>query len=110
MGLIVSATSKINTFRDFYLPGSPNDSRLLHADASDRIFVHPSHLCQGYEQNIFLEDDITLILIDQTITQAVMVDAPDYGNSIEFEFQLAGLGGAASRFCHGSRFARGSGF
>lgn len=104
MGLIVSATYKINTFRDFYLPGSPNDSRLLHSDASDKVFVHPSHLCQGYEQSIFLEDDMTLILIDQTITQAVMVDAQDYGNSIEFEFQLAGLGAGYCSFmphlCH----------
>lgn len=97
-------TSKISTFRDWYLPGSPNDSRLLHSDVSDRIFVYPSHLCRGYEQNIFLEDDIDLVLIDQTITQAVMVDAPDYGNSIEFEFQLAGLGAGYGAFmphlCH----------
>lgn len=81
---------KINHIRHWNLPGSPNDPRLLHSDPSDAVFVHPNHLCQGYGQEIRLQDDITLNIIDRRLTQAVLMDAPRYGHSIEFEFQLAG--------------------
>lgn len=86
----MSATSRIQNCRDWYLPGSPKDVRLLHSDPSDRIYVYPSPVCQGYKQHIFLEDDIGLVLIDYALNQAVMMDAPSYGNSLEFEFNLAG--------------------
>ncbi|MEO1126370.1 MAG: AraC family transcriptional regulator [Cyanobacteria bacterium J06639_16] len=82
--------AKINHIRHWNLPGSPDDPRLLHSDPSDVVFIYPDHLCQGYSQEIRLQDDITLGIIDRTLTQAVMMDAPRYGHSIEFEFQLAG--------------------
>ncbi|MCG8362025.1 MAG: hypothetical protein MJA27_01680 [Pseudanabaenales cyanobacterium] len=52
----------LNHWDDWLLPGSPSDTRLFHADASDRIFVYPSHLGQGYFQEILLRDDLTLFI------------------------------------------------
>ena len=81
---------QIKTFQDWYLVGSPDDPRLLHSDPSDRVQIYPSYFGQGYKQIIFLDDDIGLVLIDQTIIQEAMVNVPSYGNSLEFEFNLAG--------------------
>ena len=70
------------------LPGDPSDSRLLHSDPSDRIFVYPSHLGYGYRQQIPLRDDLTLVILDYTLTQNVVIDAPDSDDRLKFEFQL----------------------
>lgn len=70
------------------LPGDLSDSRLLHSGPSDRIFVYPSHLGDGYRQQIPLRDDLTLVILDYTLTQNVVIDAPDSGDRLKFEFQL----------------------
>ncbi|MEM0981451.1 MAG: AraC family transcriptional regulator, partial [Cyanobacteria bacterium P01_H01_bin.58] len=87
---MMALVSPTKTGQGWHLPGSPDDPRLMNSDPSDQIYVYPSHFCQGYRQQIFLEDDISLVFIDQTLTQAVMTDAPRYGSSLEFEFNLAG--------------------
>lgn len=72
------------------LPGSPSDPRLLHADPSDCVLVYPPHLGQGYRQNILLGDDLRLTILDYTLRQDVIADAPDEGTCLKFEFCLAG--------------------
>lgn len=80
----------LNHWEDWLLPGNPSDSRLLHSDASDRILVCPSHLGQGYIQEILLRDDLALIILDYTLNQDVVIDASGESSRLEFEFQLAG--------------------
>ncbi|MEL6381153.1 MAG: AraC family transcriptional regulator [Cyanobacteria bacterium J06626_18] len=81
---------KSNQGSDWLIPGSPDDPRLLHVDASDRILVCPPSLGYGYRQEIPLRDDLRLIIIDYTFHQDVVVDAIGDGDRIEFEFHLAG--------------------
>lgn len=88
----------LNHWEDWLLPGSPSDSRLLHSDASDRILVCPTHLGQGYIQEILLCDDLALIILDYTLNQEVVIDAPGESSRLEFEFQLAGPGAGYSFF------------
>ncbi|MEM1256422.1 MAG: AraC family transcriptional regulator [Cyanobacteria bacterium P01_H01_bin.21] len=80
----------LDHWNDWLEPGSSNDSRLLHADPSDRILVCPSHLGQGYFQEIVLRDDVTLFIHDFTLNQDIIIDAPDESNRLEFAFHLAG--------------------
>ncbi|MEM0981120.1 MAG: helix-turn-helix transcriptional regulator [Cyanobacteria bacterium P01_H01_bin.58] len=75
---------------DWLLPGSPSDSRLLHADASDRILVCPDHLGQGYFQEIVLRDDVSLFIHDHVLHQDLVVDTQSSGDRLEFAFTLAG--------------------
>ena len=76
--------------RDWLLPGHPSDSRLLHPDASDRVFVCLSELGHGYLQEIPLRDDLTLVIVDYTPHRDLVIDAIGEGDRIEFEFHLAG--------------------
>ena len=89
----------LNHWQDWLEPGSPNDLRLLHADSSDRILVCPSHLGQGYIQEIPLQDDLTLFILDYTLNQDVVIDAPGECNLLEFTFHLASLEAGYSFFC-----------
>ncbi|MEM9771567.1 MAG: helix-turn-helix transcriptional regulator [Cyanobacteria bacterium P01_D01_bin.73] len=73
---------------DSLQPGTPSDTRLFHADSSDRIRICPSHLGQGYYQYIPLQDDVTLVILDYTLEQDVAVDATGPGDSLEFTFHL----------------------
>ena len=79
----------LNHWKNGLLPGSPNDSRLLHSDPSDRILVYPSCLGQGYRQEIWLRDDLSLFILDYTLSQDVIFDALGKGDYLKFEFQLA---------------------
>jgi len=88
----------LDHWQDWLLPGTPNDPRLLHADGCDRIYVCPPHLGQGYIQEIPLQDDVSLVIIDYTLTDDVIIDAPGEGNRLEFEFQLAGPEAGCSLF------------
>ncbi|MEM9808850.1 MAG: AraC family transcriptional regulator [Cyanobacteria bacterium P01_D01_bin.56] len=90
--------ARIEHTRDWNIPGSSEDPRLLHSDPSDVVFIHPEHICQGYSQEICLQDDICLVIIDRAITQPVMMDRRGYGNCIEFEFELAGPNAGYSFF------------
>lgn len=88
----------LNHWSDWLKPGSPDDSRLLHSDASDRIHICPPHLGQGYIQEILLRDDLTLIILDYTLTQEMVIHKPGESSRLEFEFQLAGPDAGYSLF------------
>ena len=83
----------LNHWRDWLLPGSPSDSRLFHSDSSDRILVCPSHLGQGYFQEILLQDDLTLFICDYTLNQDVLVDVSSERERLELVFQIGSNAG-----------------
>ena len=80
----------LNHWEDWLLPGSPSDTRLLHADASDRVLVCPSDLGQGYFQEILLRDDLVLFIHDYTLNQDLVTDVQSEGDRLEFDFPLVG--------------------
>ncbi|MEO0537491.1 MAG: AraC family transcriptional regulator [Cyanobacteria bacterium P01_A01_bin.123] len=86
----------LNHWDDWLEPGSPNDSRLLHADASDRILVCPAHLGQGYFQEILLRDDVSLFIHDHMFNQDLVMDIQSQGDLLEFAFSVAGAGAGYS--------------
>ena len=77
---------------DWLETGSPSDSRLLHADAADRILTCPTHLGQGYFQEILLRDDLSLFIHDHEFAQDLVMDMQGNGDRLEFAFPLAGPG------------------
>ncbi|MBE9103328.1 helix-turn-helix transcriptional regulator [Vacuolonema iberomarrocanum] len=83
---------------DWFVPGSPSDSRLFHADDADQIEVCPSQLGQGYCQAIPLQDDLAILIHDYTLNQYRVVDSPGESNCLEFEFRLAGRDAGYSSF------------
>ncbi|MEM9485416.1 MAG: helix-turn-helix transcriptional regulator [Cyanobacteria bacterium P01_F01_bin.116] len=89
----------VNHHEDWLLPGSPDDSRLFHADSSDEILLYPAHIGQGYRQNIKLRDDLTLVIMNYVINREVIINSPSgQGVMTKFEFPLSGVGGPYSRF------------
>ncbi|ASC72648.1 AraC family transcriptional regulator [Halomicronema hongdechloris C2206] len=80
----------LNHWQDWLLPGNPDDTRLLHADGCDRIYVCPPHLGRGYIQEIPLQDDLSLFIVDYALTNDLVIDVPGESPHIEFEFLLAG--------------------
>ncbi|MEL6401228.1 MAG: AraC family transcriptional regulator [Cyanobacteria bacterium J06626_4] len=88
----------VEHYENWLLRGSSDDSRLWHADPSDQILLYPSHVGQGYRQNIPLRDDLTLVIMDYRINRDVMFlpHSPTVG--AKFEFPLAGGTGQPSRF------------
>ena len=83
---------------DWLEQGSYMDSRLLHSDKSDRILVCPSHLGQGYVQQIKLSEDLTLEIFDYTLSRDVVIEAASVGNPLKIEFQLSGADAEYSFF------------
>ncbi|MEL6381152.1 MAG: helix-turn-helix transcriptional regulator [Cyanobacteria bacterium J06626_18] len=77
----------LNHWEDWLLPGSPSDSRLFHADTSDQVLVYPANLGRGYRQKIRLRDDLTLVILDYTLTQDVITHSLDAGDYLKFEFR-----------------------
>ena len=86
----------LNQWDDWLVSGSPSDSRLFHADASDRILVCPDHLGQGYFQEILLRDDLSLFIHDHVFDQDLVMDVQSNGDRLEFAFTLAGSGAGYS--------------
>ncbi|MEM6425249.1 MAG: AraC family transcriptional regulator [Cyanobacteria bacterium P01_D01_bin.128] len=80
----------LSRWDEWFDVGSWQDPRLLHADPSDRILVCPTALGDGYYQNIFLEDNITLVILDYRLHDDLVLDVAGECDRIEFEFQLAG--------------------
>ena len=80
----------LSRWDEWFDAGSWQDPRLLHADPSDRILLCPSALGDGYYQNIFLEDNITLVILDYRLHDDLVLDVAGECDRIEFEFQLAG--------------------
>ena len=79
----------LNYWQDALNSGNPNDSRLLHSDISDLIWIYPPHLGQGYRQKILLRDNLSLEIIDYTLQQDVLIDLPGQRDRLVFEFELA---------------------
>ncbi|MEM9007524.1 MAG: helix-turn-helix transcriptional regulator [Cyanobacteria bacterium P01_F01_bin.86] len=88
----------LDHWNDWLLPGSSGDSRLLHTDVSDRIRVCPAHLGEGYFQEIKLRDDLTLVILDYTLNQNVVLDGADQGDCLELTFHLSSLSAGQSFF------------
>ncbi|WP_049783740.1 helix-turn-helix transcriptional regulator [Acaryochloris marina] len=80
----------LNRMSDWRLPGHTNDTRLHHADTSDDVQVIAPHLGQGYMQEIFLRDDLSLMILDYTLDRPLLLDGAGDSNIAEFEFQLEG--------------------
>ena len=78
----------LNHREDWLLPGSPDDSRLFHADPSDQILLYPSFVGQGYRQKIQLQDDLTLVIMDYVLNSNVLFDIPGENACTKFEFPL----------------------
>jgi len=79
-------------------PGDLDVPTVLHSDRDDVIQVCPAHLGQGYVQEIPLREDLSLVIIDYTLHQPLLVDAPGDRGLLEFEFQLAGSAPGQSFF------------
>ena len=88
----------LEQWSDWLKPGNKSDSRLLHSDKSDRIFVCPPNFGRGYYQEIFLQDDLTLVINDYTLDRDLVIDAPSQNNLLEFEFRLEGADAGYSFF------------
>ena len=82
----------LHDWDDWLEPGSPNDSRLFHADVSDRILVCPAHIGQGYFQEILLRDDLSLVIHDYILNQDLITAPLSQGDGLEFNFPLTGPG------------------
>ena len=95
----------LNQWSDWLEPGSPNDSRLLHSDKSDRILVCPSHLGQGYRQEIPLRDDLSLVIENYRLDRNLIIDIPSHNSFVAFGFPLTGADARHSLFdvCFGLR-------
>ncbi|MEL6332145.1 MAG: hypothetical protein AAFQ76_06120, partial [Cyanobacteria bacterium J06626_26] len=78
----------LNHREDWLLPGSPDDSRLFHADPSDQILVYPASVGQGYRQKIWLNEDLTLVIMDYVLNRDVLFDVPGENACTKFEFPL----------------------
>ena len=74
----------LEQWSDWLEPGSPSDSRLLHSDKSDRIFVCPSHLGQGYIQEIVLGDDLSLVIENYRLDRDLIIDIPCHDSFVQF--------------------------
>ncbi|MEM9818135.1 MAG: helix-turn-helix transcriptional regulator [Cyanobacteria bacterium P01_D01_bin.6] len=81
---------QINHWSEWLIPGSPEDSRLFHGESSDRVWICPPHLGQGYIQEIPLREDLSLNIYDYQLHQNLLIDEPGQANRLEFEFYLEG--------------------
>ena len=88
----------VDHYEDWLLKGSPDEVRLFHAARSDQILLYPSHVGQGYRQNISLRDDLTLVIMDYRLHRDVVFAPHRPTVEAKFEFPLAGGTGQPSRF------------
>ena len=95
----MAARLVVNHQEDWLLPGSPDDSRLFHADPSDQILLYPSPIGQGYRQHIKLRDDLTLVIMDYVINREVIINGSSGQEpTIKFEFPVSDAKGQHSSF------------
>ncbi|PSB09523.1 AraC family transcriptional regulator [Pleurocapsa sp. CCALA 161] len=95
----------LERYEDWLERGSYKDSRLLHSDKSDRIQVCPSHLGQGYRQEIPLRDDLSLVIENYRLDRNLVIDIPSHNSFVAFGFPLTGADARHSLFdvCFGLR-------
>ena len=89
----------LNQASDYLHPGSPCDSRLFHADASDQIQVWSPQLGRGYVQTIPLQDELSIVIHNYTTHNTLIVEAPELHNHLQFAFHLTGWAAGQSFFC-----------
>ncbi|MEM7061896.1 MAG: AraC family transcriptional regulator [Cyanobacteria bacterium P01_B01_bin.77] len=94
----MAAPLVVNRLDDWFVPGSPSDSRLLHADPSDHILVCSPQAGQGYQQTIQLGDELTLYIYDVVLDQDIVINKPGQSDRLECEFFLAGQDAGYSMF------------
>ncbi|MEM8545237.1 MAG: AraC family transcriptional regulator [Cyanobacteria bacterium P01_H01_bin.119] len=89
----------VNHYKDWLLTGSPDDSRLFHADPSDEILLYPAQIGQGYRQHIQLRDDLTLVIMNYVINREAIINRPS-GQELttKFEFPVSDVDGQYSSF------------
>ena len=76
---------------DYLHSGSINNPKLCHADLSDQIEVWNPKFGQGYQQMIPLQDDLSLIILDDKLHSPLLINQPvQIESSLKFEFQLVG--------------------
>lgn len=80
----------LKQWSDWLEPRSTDDSRLLHSDKSDRILVCPTHLGQGYIQEIILGDDLSLVIENYRLDRDLIIDIPCHDSFVQFSFSLKG--------------------
>lgn len=78
----------LEQWSDWLKPGNTDDSRLLHSDNSDRIYVCLSELGQGYVQEIPLRDDLTLVIKNYQLERDLIIDKPSHDGSLTLSFPL----------------------
>ena len=88
----------LEQYEDWLELGSYKDSRLLHSDESDRILVCPSHLGQGYRQEIPLRDDLSLVIENYRLDRNLIIDIPSHNSFVAFGFPLTGADARHSLF------------
>lgn len=94
----MAAPLVLNHRENWLLPGSPDDSRLFHADPSDQILLYPSRIGQGYRQKIQLRDDLSLTILDYVLHHDVVFDIPGENVCTKFEFPLVNVASQCSKF------------
>ena len=84
------ATRFLQHKSDYLHPGSPDDTRLFHSDASDQIKIWSPKIGQGYSQTIPLRDDLSLVILDYEMQDTLIIDSLGLGACLEFSNHLAG--------------------
>ncbi|NEP62892.1 MAG: helix-turn-helix transcriptional regulator [Symploca sp. SIO2G7] len=98
----MAARLGIGHSKDWLSPGSPNDSRLFHADPSDQILLYPPPIGQGYRQHIQLRDDLTLVVVNYTINREVIINGSSSQEVMtKFEFPVSDIDEQHSSFIPG---------
>ncbi|MEM6453347.1 MAG: AraC family transcriptional regulator [Cyanobacteria bacterium P01_D01_bin.105] len=93
---------QLRNWTDWLTPSCSGDSQLFHADVSDDVHICPSHLGQGYFQKIRLQDDLTLVILDYTLNQDLVIESADQSCDLELTFHLDGCTAGYSFFCPAS--------
>ncbi|NEQ30128.1 MAG: hypothetical protein F6K04_03865 [Leptolyngbya sp. SIO4C5] len=84
---------------DWLIPSRQENSRLFHTDSGDRIWVVPPHLGQGYIQEILLQDDLSIFILDYTLTEDVIIDAPGQRVALSLSLLWRGRGPDTASLC-----------
>lgn len=84
------AASSLKHQSEYLKLGYQDDPRLFHADASDQVQTWLTPYAEGYSQTIPLRDDLSLIILDQTVHETLIFKASESSRYFEFSFHLAG--------------------
>ena len=88
----------LNQVSDYLQPGSPDDSRLFHADSSDQVQVWLPQVGEGYMQTIPLQEGLSLAILDYKVHSTFLSHYPRRSQFLEFEFCITGPASGRSTF------------